>query len=98
MLHAFIPSLISHFSDRVSALLYQATENSTYLDAAIQSSDFIISHLYNATDGLVHDGISAENNSCSPDAFAQSPIDNGLLMAGLGILASVTQNPTTQQM
>ncbi|KAK7434572.1 hypothetical protein VKT23_020108 [Stygiomarasmius scandens] len=77
----------------LSASLAKATLNQTYLDAAIQSADFINTHLEN--DGSILEIIDAE--SCSQDNGVNA-YNSGLLIEGLTILASITRNATIGQL
>ncbi|KAK7025999.1 hypothetical protein VNI00_015830 [Paramarasmius palmivorus] len=80
----------------LSSLLAEVTLNSTYRDAAIDSMQFIQSHLY-FKEGLVRDGISArQNDSCGTIDFI-NPYNSGLAIEGMSILASVTQDSSSQK-
>ncbi|KAJ7668927.1 hypothetical protein B0H17DRAFT_867613, partial [Mycena rosella] len=75
----------------LSALLAEATSDAIYMDAATESAAFIYNHLRNA-DNVVQDGIDASaNSSCSLDSI-QAPYNAGLMIEGLTILYSITQN------
>ncbi|KAJ7776959.1 hypothetical protein DFH07DRAFT_951577 [Mycena maculata] len=81
----------------LSALLAEATSNSMYLQAALESSDFVQAHLYNVQH-IVQDSISARaNDSCAVNSLSE-PYDSGLMIHGLAILANITQNATTQNL
>lgn len=70
-----------------------------YLEAARQSADFIRNHLYNAQN-VVQDGISVRaNDSCSLNYETfQEPYNSGLMIEGLAILYSITQNASVHDM
>ncbi|KAJ6596129.1 hypothetical protein DFH09DRAFT_973280 [Mycena vulgaris] len=77
----------------LSALLAEATSDVTYLDAATESANFIRAHLLNSQN-VVQDGISGRaNDSC---AQTGSPVEesynSALMIEGLAILYSITQN------
>ncbi|KAJ7573690.1 hypothetical protein C8J56DRAFT_1065825 [Mycena floridula] len=80
-----------------SALLADATSNSTYLDAAQASADFIQAHLSNDQD-IIQDNISArQNDSCSVGS-GTGPYNQGLMIEGLAVLASLTKISHTQNL
>ncbi|KAJ6457253.1 glycosyl hydrolase family 76-domain-containing protein [Mycena sanguinolenta] len=77
----------------LSALLAEATGNDDYLQAATQSADFIHAHLFNI-ENLVLDTISARaNDSCAINSILSS-YNSGLMIEGLSVLYSITQNAT----
>ncbi|KAJ7117073.1 hypothetical protein C8R44DRAFT_592064, partial [Mycena epipterygia] len=79
----------------LSALLAEATSDPMYLEAAEQSTDFIHAHLFNIQN-VVLDSISGRaNDSCALASFIE-PYNSGLMIEGLAILASITQNASTQ--
>ncbi|SJL17343.1 uncharacterized protein ARMOST_20893 [Armillaria ostoyae] len=92
----------------VSALLAEATSNKTYLDAAIESANFIQSHLLNPSfivlDSMssqsnesVWDSISSQpNESCSVYSTIYSSDGSGIFIEGLVILADITRNTSTE--
>ncbi|KAJ7155125.1 hypothetical protein C8R46DRAFT_1196660 [Mycena filopes] len=77
----------------VSALLAEATSDPVYLKAAFDSADFIWGHL--SAQNLVQTAISAD--ACALDDEPNS-FNTGLMIEGLAVLYSVTQNATTQAM
>ncbi|KAJ7573694.1 hypothetical protein C8J56DRAFT_1173436 [Mycena floridula] len=80
-----------------SALLADATSNSTYLDAAQASADFIHAHLFNVQ-SIVQDSISArQSDSCSVSS-GTGPYNQGLMIEGLAVLASLTKDSDTQNL
>ncbi|KAK0471202.1 hypothetical protein IW261DRAFT_1671194 [Armillaria novae-zelandiae] len=92
----------------VSALLAEATSNKTYLDAAIESANFIESHLLNPSN-IVLDSISSQsdesifdpislqsNESCSVYSTLYSSDGSGIFIEGLVILADITRNTSTE--
>ncbi|KAK0189334.1 hypothetical protein F5146DRAFT_1138720 [Armillaria mellea] len=92
----------------VSALLAEATSNTTYLDAAIESANFIQSHLLNPShiildslssqsDDLFFEPISSQSNeSCSVYSTLYSSDGSGIFIEGLIILADITRNASTE--
>ncbi|KAJ7773512.1 hypothetical protein B0H14DRAFT_2965821 [Mycena olivaceomarginata] len=90
----------------LSGLLAETTGKDLYLAAATESADFIHNHLLNAQN-IVQDGISVQaNDSCAINEEAlngdQQSCNSGLMIDGLVILYSITQNAsifdTIQQM
>ncbi|THU90356.1 hypothetical protein K435DRAFT_676228, partial [Dendrothele bispora CBS 962.96] len=82
----------------LSSLLADVTSCQTYLDAALQSADFIHNHLTNSNN-LVMDGIYADTcgkGSKNEGAGLLSP-NSGLALEGLSILTSLTQNDTIKE-
>ncbi|KAF8183356.1 hypothetical protein K438DRAFT_1599754, partial [Mycena galopus ATCC 62051] len=89
----------------LSALLAEATSDPMYLQAAIESADFIRSHLY-AVGNTVEEYISADvNDICQtssavdpavPLVLARDPRNSGVMIEGLSILYSITNNASTQ--
>ncbi|KAF7341000.1 Glycoside hydrolase family 76 protein [Mycena sanguinolenta] len=77
----------------LSGLLAEATGDADYLQAATQSADFIHAHLFNI-ENLVLDTISGRaNDSCAINSILSS-YNSGLLIEGLSVLYSITQNAT----
>lgn len=69
----------------LSAYLYEATGNSTYLDAAELSATFIISQLYQRTIGaVILNSISIA--TCTPD-YVFVTDGSGFTIEGLSVLA-----------
>ncbi|KAJ7131248.1 hypothetical protein C8R44DRAFT_563228, partial [Mycena epipterygia] len=82
----------------LSALLADATSDSMYLQAAVESADFIHSHLY-GIENIVENYISASNvnnNECNVTS-STTPTNTGLMIEGLAILASITNDTSTLQ-
>ncbi|PBK61062.1 hypothetical protein ARMSODRAFT_1025971 [Armillaria solidipes] len=80
----------------VSALLAEATSNQTYLNAAIESANFIQSQLLNPS-YIVLDYLSSQSNeSCSVFSMSYSSDDSGIFIEGLSILADITRNTSTE--
>ncbi|KAF7348868.1 Glycoside hydrolase family 76 protein [Mycena venus] len=78
----------------LSAMLAEATSDPIYLNAAYDSVDFIASHLL-ATN-LVLSSISANpSDNCALDNAANS-FNTGLMIEGLAVLYSITNNASTQ--
>ncbi|PBK84200.1 hypothetical protein ARMGADRAFT_974338 [Armillaria gallica] len=88
-----LTSLASGFFLVVSALLAEATSNQTYLNAAIESANFIQSHLLNPSN-IVWESISS-NASCSVNSW-ENPYASGIFIEGLVILANITRNVSTE--
>ncbi|KAK0187579.1 hypothetical protein F5146DRAFT_1141005 [Armillaria mellea] len=87
-------SMASVFFLAVSALLAEATSNQTYLDAAIESANFIQSHLLNPSSNIVWYSMSS-NESCSVNT-AENSFNSGIFIGGLVILANITRNVSTE--
>ncbi|KAJ6457598.1 hypothetical protein C8R45DRAFT_1110370 [Mycena sanguinolenta] len=83
----------------LSALLAEATSDPLYLQAANQSADFIRSHLYNAV-GIVQQFMSTLANStgCQVANNDIDPTDSGLMIEGLSILHTITNDSSTQNL
>ncbi|KAK0435923.1 uncharacterized protein EV420DRAFT_1227377, partial [Desarmillaria tabescens] len=81
----------------MSALLAEATSNQTYLDAVIESANFVQLHLLNPSN-IVVDSISLKsNNSCSIDPTLVS-CNSGIFIEGLVVLADITHNTSTESL
>jgi len=90
-----INTTVSGYFLILSGLLANATSNSTCLDAAKLSFQFIYSHLYSRTiDGLVSDRITS---NCSGPAGAVVD-DTALFLEGTAILGSITNNKTLKDL
>ncbi|KAJ7917402.1 hypothetical protein B0H13DRAFT_2322353 [Mycena leptocephala] len=77
-----------------SALLAEATSSPIYMDAAFDSAEFIIAHL--STQNLVQSGITAAlKDACALDNAPNSS-NTGLMIEGLAVLYSITNNASTQ--
>ncbi|KZV75883.1 hypothetical protein PENSPDRAFT_14787 [Peniophora sp. CONT] len=75
----------------VSAYLYEATSNATYLSAAQLSLDFMLNYLWNGT--IVYD--SFVTDSCSiPTKSAVLSYDQAWFIEGLSVMANITKNDT----
>ncbi|KAJ7212749.1 hypothetical protein B0H12DRAFT_378264 [Mycena haematopus] len=82
----------------LSALLSEATSNPVYLQAAMDSANFIHSHLYNIN-GLVLQIISAsEDDACKILDDSVNSFNSGLFIEGLAVLVSQTQDATMQSL
>ncbi|KAJ7902789.1 hypothetical protein B0H14DRAFT_2667695 [Mycena olivaceomarginata] len=89
-----IAGFASSYFLTVSAMLAEATSDPIYLNAAYDSVDFIVSHLL-ATN-LVLSSISADpGDNCALDNAANS-FNTGLMIEGLAVLYSITNNASTQ--
>ncbi|KAJ7884522.1 hypothetical protein B0H13DRAFT_2343640 [Mycena leptocephala] len=85
---------IAGFASPFSALLAEATSDPIYLDAALDSADFIMAHLF--AQNLVQSGISAGlKDACALDNATNS-FNTGLMIEGLAVLYSITNNASTQ--
>ncbi|KAJ7310806.1 hypothetical protein DFH08DRAFT_1087998 [Mycena albidolilacea] len=82
----------------LSALLAEATADPLYLQAANESASFIHSHLFNVQN-IVQDDISADamNGGCGVQA-SSDPSSSGLMIEGLSILFSITNDASTQKL
>ncbi|KAJ7277180.1 hypothetical protein C8J57DRAFT_183359 [Mycena rebaudengoi] len=79
----------------LSALLAEATNDTAYSTAAVQSAGFLDVHLSD-TQHLVHDSISARaSDACALEPSTDSS-NAGLTIEGLSVLSSITRNATTQ--
>ncbi|ESK87807.1 glycoside hydrolase family 76 protein [Moniliophthora roreri MCA 2997] len=76
---------------RLSALLYEATSNSTYLSAAKQSANFIQVHLTQSP-GFVQEGISGDNCKIPPNLQLNASDTAAISIHGLSILSSFRAN------
>ncbi|PBK86144.1 hypothetical protein ARMGADRAFT_941034, partial [Armillaria gallica] len=79
----------------LSALLAEATSNQTYLDAAIESANFIQSHLLNPSNIVLDSVSSMSKESCLVDSAMYS-YNSGIFIEGLVILADITHNTSTE--
>ncbi|KAK0445672.1 uncharacterized protein EV420DRAFT_1245817, partial [Desarmillaria tabescens] len=81
----------------VSALLAEATSHQTYLNATIESANFMQSHLLNPSN-IVVDSISSKlNDSCSVDPMLVS-YNSGIFIEGLVALVDITHNTSTESL
>ncbi|KAJ6468932.1 hypothetical protein C8R45DRAFT_436040, partial [Mycena sanguinolenta] len=80
----------------LSALLAEITTDQSYLQAAIESANFIRSHLYNVR-GIVQPDISASTSDSPCEIFSDTtPFESGLMIEGLSVLSSITGNASIQ--
>ncbi|KAJ6554819.1 hypothetical protein B0H19DRAFT_1154554 [Mycena capillaripes] len=78
----------------LSAFLAEVTFFPMYLDAALDSLDFISAHL--TTQSLIQNGISASQDTpCVLDDITNS-FSTGLMLQGLAVLNSIRTNASTQ--
>ncbi|KAJ7135214.1 hypothetical protein C8R43DRAFT_1204010 [Mycena crocata] len=78
----------------LSALLAEATAASIYMNAALDSLDFITAHM--SARNLIQIAISAsEATACVLDGTTSS-INTGAMIQGLAVLASITNNASTK--
>ncbi|KAF7305854.1 TKL/TKL-ccin protein kinase [Mycena chlorophos] len=77
----------------LSALLYESTQNQTYLDRAKDSFAFIKNHLFLAEDGWVLDSFDSANCNRTID---QTPDNYGLFIEGMAVLYSTTGDMSVQ--
>ncbi|KAK0237386.1 hypothetical protein EDD85DRAFT_953386 [Armillaria nabsnona] len=79
----------------VSALLAEATSNQMYLNFAIESANFIQSHLLDPSN-IVLDSLSSKSNeSCLVNSMVFL-YNSRIFIEGLAILASITHNTSTE--
>jgi hypothetical protein len=76
----------------LSSLLANVTGNNTYLSAATQSFQFMYSHLYSSSTGVVTDSIMAD--SCTQSAEAGGVSETAFFLEGAAVLGSITKNET----
>ncbi|KAJ6556209.1 hypothetical protein B0H19DRAFT_1262306 [Mycena capillaripes] len=83
----------------LSALLAEATNETTYLNAAQASADFIHAHLY-SVQNVVQDTISGQaSDSCQLVLEnVEASYNSGVFIEGLAILYSITQNASIHDM
>ncbi|KAJ7777676.1 hypothetical protein DFH07DRAFT_936690 [Mycena maculata] len=87
--------------ERLSALLAEATSDPLYLQAATQSADFIRAHLYSPRNIVQEYILAGYNESCQviPTTFPSiTPAASGLMIEGLAIIYSITNNASTQSL
>ncbi|KAJ8090959.1 hypothetical protein PM082_024883 [Marasmius tenuissimus] len=89
-----ISCLTPHIT-RLSGLLFEATENQTYLNAALQSLNFIYAHLYN-DQHVVDDTILSD--TCQVSQNFALPYNSAFMIEGMSILFSITKNQSTMQL
>ncbi|KAK0443437.1 uncharacterized protein EV420DRAFT_1724002 [Desarmillaria tabescens] len=90
-----ISSMATGFFLVISALLAEVTSNQTYLDAAIESANFIHSQLLDSSDIVLEFISSGSNNSCGTESIIDS-LGCGLCVEGLIVLADITHNVSTE--
>jgi len=82
---------------RLSASLYSITSNQTYLDAAMQSAQFLQAHLFQ-NEGDIAGAISAwQNQNCSITNKDYLADNTGASILGLTTLSSVAKNTTIDE-
>ncbi|KAF7332875.1 Glycoside hydrolase family 76 protein [Mycena venus] len=80
----------------LSALLAEITSDPQYLQAANKSANFIHSHLYNLRN-IVQNSISTDiRDNCTVQP-STDPSSSGVMVEGLSILSSITNNGSTQE-
>ena len=75
---------------RLSAYLYESTANETYRNAANLTQDFIQSHFYIPSNGLVRDSISLTD--CSYPNDWELTNNAGLYLGAVSVLGNVTSD------
>ncbi|KAJ6559534.1 hypothetical protein B0H19DRAFT_1260247 [Mycena capillaripes] len=89
-----ISSYASTYFLALSAFLAEATSFPMYLNAALDSLNFLSAHL--TTKSLIQNGISANQDTpCVLDGTTNS-FSTGLMMQGLAVLSSIRTNASTQ--
>ncbi|PBK86085.1 hypothetical protein ARMGADRAFT_999255 [Armillaria gallica] len=91
----FLHGLASGYFLLVSALLAEATSNQMYTDAAVESADFIQSHLLDSFNMVGNTIVSISNGSCSVD-LTKYLTHSGVFIEGFVILAEITQDTTIE--
>ncbi|KAJ7735379.1 hypothetical protein DFH07DRAFT_753891 [Mycena maculata] len=81
----------------LSALLAEATSDDMYLEAAVETAEFVHAHLYNV-ENVVQDSISARSSDSCAVSSNVEPYNSGLMIEGLAILADITGNASTQSL
>ncbi|KAJ7467427.1 hypothetical protein B0H11DRAFT_2197345 [Mycena galericulata] len=85
----------------LSALLAEATSDPLYLEAATQSANFISAHLFGPRPIVQEYILAGSDESCQviPTTFpSMTPAASGLMIEGLSILYSITNNASTQSL
>ncbi|KAF7302445.1 Glycoside hydrolase family 76 protein [Mycena chlorophos] len=72
----------------VSAMLAQATSNTTYFDAAVASASFLFAHLQDPTRAVPYNSLEAD--SCAPKDTALDSNNAALLLETMSILGALT--------
>lgn len=87
------------FSDlcacRLSAYLYDITDNQTYYDATVMTYTFIDSHIFNEAKGYVMDSFLVQ--TCVGDDPLVMTYNTGLYLEALSLFANKTANTTLVQ-
>ncbi|KAJ6528827.1 hypothetical protein B0H19DRAFT_968839 [Mycena capillaripes] len=100
-----MPSHLVTPAARLSALLAEATSDPMYLQAAVESADFIRSQLYSIGNTVQQYIFADAKDICQtssavdpavPLVLARDPTNSGLMIEGLSILYSITNNASTQ--
>ncbi|KAJ7249654.1 hypothetical protein C8J57DRAFT_1668616 [Mycena rebaudengoi] len=87
---------ITGLTTGLSALLAEATpEDPVYLQAAIESADFIQAHLINDAKIVSDSVVAAKDRNCANNDLRVS-YNSGLAIQGLAVLTSITNNPSTR--
>lgn len=73
---------------RLTAYLFEITQNLTYYDTAVLTAAFVKTQLYDGT--VVNDGIILEH--CDPDRLSLT-YNSGYFIEGLAVYSNVTQSP-----
>ncbi|KAJ6537839.1 hypothetical protein B0H19DRAFT_1270238 [Mycena capillaripes] len=81
----------------LSALLAEITSDPLYLRAANESATFIHAHLYNLRN-LVQNDISIDASEPCQVQSSTDPSSSGVMVEGLSILVSITNNGSTQKL
>ncbi|KAJ6580480.1 hypothetical protein DFH09DRAFT_1360556 [Mycena vulgaris] len=82
----------------LSALLAEITPDSLYHQAANESANFIRSHLYNVRN-IVQPDISASASDSPCEVFSDTtPFESGLMIEGLSVLSSITNDVSIQNL
>ncbi|KAJ6489400.1 hypothetical protein DFH09DRAFT_1105426 [Mycena vulgaris] len=90
---------VPDLSPRLSALLAEATSDSAYLQAANDSANFLLSHLFDPRN-IIQSFISA-NDTSDPTCGVVSnedPNESGVMIEGLSILSSISKSDSTQNL
>ncbi|KAK0445655.1 uncharacterized protein EV420DRAFT_1717411 [Desarmillaria tabescens] len=90
-----ISNMATGFFLVVSALLAEVTSNQTYLDAAVESANFVQSHLLTPSGDVKQYILSDLNSSCTTSPRVDAP-STGIFVEGLVTLAYITRNVSTE--
>jgi hypothetical protein len=80
---------------RLSSLLANITSNSTYLDAAFASFEFMHNHLFEPNSLAIYNSIQVDN--CTVDMGAQSR-NSALFLEGVAFLGAISGNATLKHL